>query len=88
MSAANAAETQRPALSGADRRAAEKELSAIDRKLEKLQQQILQQHEVLARHDQSDYAGLGALSAQLQAVEAEVAELETRWLELSETLEP
>lgn len=76
-----------PALAGADRRAAEKELSAIDRRLEKLQAQIAEQHEKLARHDQSDYVGLGALGDELRALEDAVADLETRWLEVSEQLE-
>jgi len=74
-------------LAGAERRAAEKELSSIDRRLEKLQAQIAQQHEKLARHDQSDYVGLGTLGDELAALEATVAELETRWLEVSEALE-
>jgi ATPase subunit of ABC transporter with duplicated ATPase domains len=76
-----------PALAGAERRAAEKELSSIDRRLEKLQSQIAEQHERLARHDQSDYVGLGTLGDELAGLEASVAELETRWLEVSEALE-
>ena len=76
-----------PALAGADRRTAEKELSSIDRRLEKLQVQIAEQHERLARHDQSDYVGLGVLGDELAGLEASVAELETRWLEVSEALE-
>ncbi|UOQ88507.1 ABC-F family ATP-binding cassette domain-containing protein [Agromyces endophyticus] len=76
-----------PALSGADRRAAEKELASIDRRLEKLQGEIARHHEQLARHDQSDYVGLGALGDELRALEASVADLETRWLEVSEILE-
>lgn len=76
-----------PALAGAERRAAEKELSSIDRRLEKLQAQIAEQHERLARHDQGDYVGLGALGDELAGLEASVAELETRWLEVSEALE-
>jgi ABC transport system ATP-binding/permease protein len=75
------------ALIGADRRAAEKEVASIDRRLEKLQTQIAEQHEKLARHDQSDYVGLGALGDELAALEASVADLETRWLEVSESLE-
>ncbi|MBM7505432.1 ABC-F family ATP-binding cassette domain-containing protein [Agromyces aurantiacus] len=74
-------------LAGADRRAAEKELASIDRRLEKLQGQIAEQHEKLARHDQSDYVGLGALGDELTALETAVADLETRWLEVSEQLE-
>lgn len=75
------------ALAGADRRTAEKELSAIDRRLEKLQAQIAEQHEKLARYDQSDYVGLGTLGDELRALEDAVADLETRWLEVSEQLE-
>jgi hypothetical protein len=74
-------------LTGAARRGAEKELSAIDRRLEKLAAEIATVHERMARHDQGDYVGLGALGDELRALEASVAELETRWLELSEALE-
>ncbi|GAA1763487.1 ABC-F family ATP-binding cassette domain-containing protein [Agromyces humatus] len=76
-----------PALGGAERRTAEKELSSIDRKLERLQAEIAEQHEKLARHDQSDYVGLGSLGDELARLEASVADLETRWLEVSENLE-
>lgn len=75
------------ALAGADRRMAEKEIAAIDRRLQKLQAQIAEQHERLARHDQSDYVGLGKLGDELSGLEAAVADLETRWLEVSEQLE-
>lgn len=75
------------ALTGADRRVAEKELASIDRRLEKLQSQIAEQHEKLARHDQSDYVGLGVLGDELSGLEAAVADLETRWLEVSEQIE-
>src|SRR5215207_6066147 len=76
-----------PALASAKRRTAEKELSSIDRRLEKLAAEIARLHERLAVHDQSDYVGLGALGDELRALEASVAELETRWLEVSESLE-
>jgi len=75
-----------PALAGAERRTAEKELSAIDRRLVKLADEIRACHERIAAHDQSDYTGLGGLSAELEAHEAEVARLEDRWLELGELL--
>ena len=84
QAAAAAASVQ---LGGADRRSAEKELSSIDRKLERLQTEIAAQHEKLARHDQSDYVGLGALGDELARLEASVVDLETRWLEVSELLE-
>jgi ATPase subunit of ABC transporter with duplicated ATPase domains len=74
-------------LAGAERRAAEKEISSIDRRLEKLAGEIARVHERLAVHHQGDYVGLGVLGDELRALEASVAELETRWLEVSETLE-
>jgi ABC transport system ATP-binding/permease protein len=76
-----------PTLAGAERRTAEKEISSIDRRLEKLAGEIARLHERLAVHDQGDYVGLGMLGDELRALEASVAELETRWLELSELLE-
>jgi len=79
--------TTTPALSGSALRAAEKELSALDRRLAKVTDQVAAKHEELARHDQSDYVGLGRLTDELRALEGEIADLETRWLELSEQLE-
>lgn len=76
-----------PALAGAERRTVEKELASIDRRLEKLQGEIARAHERLAKHDQSDYVGLGELGDDLRALETSVVDLETRWLELSEILE-
>ena len=75
-----------PKLGGAERRTAEKELSAIDRRLTKLAALIHTAHERIATHDQNDYAGLGGLSAALEEYEAEVAKLEDRWLKLGELL--
>lgn len=74
-------------LTGADRRSAEKEVAAIDRRLAKLHAEIAETHDRLAAHDQSDYAGLGAFTDALRELESSVSELETRWLELSEVLE-
>ncbi|MET0726172.1 MAG: ATP-binding cassette domain-containing protein, partial [Leifsonia sp.] len=77
----------KPQLSGADRRNTEKELASLDRRLVKYQGEIAALHEKLATADQSDYAGITALSAELQKHESTVADLETRWLEVSEALE-
>lgn len=74
------------ALSGAERRAAEKELAAVERKLERLQEQIRRDRDGLAALDQSDYQLLGVEMAKIVAFEDEVAALEERWLELSEHL--
>ena len=74
-------------LAGAERRNAEKEVSAIDRKLVKTQTEIAAAHERLAEHDQGDYTGISRLTEELQEKESAVADLETRWLELAELLE-
>ena len=73
-------------LSGADRRTAEKEMSALDRKIAKVGADRKKLLDAFAAHDQSDYAGLGALQTQLAGLEAEVEQLEERWLEVAELL--
>ncbi len=73
-------------VSGADLRATQKEISAIERKLTKLDGQIKDAQHRQSEHDQGDYEGLRALTAALGELESEVATLEERWLELSETL--
>ena len=47
---------------------------------------MAQVHARMADHDQSDYVGLRKHADDLRGLEAEVAELEDRWLELSEKL--
>ncbi len=74
-------------LSGAELRAAQKDLAAVDRRLARLAEQIEAKHHELAAFDQSDHVGLAELTRQLRALEAEVAEQEGRWLELSELVE-
>jgi ATP-binding cassette subfamily F protein uup len=75
------------ALSGAQRRAAEKELVSVDRLLARLADRIAAKHLELAEHDQSDHVALTRLTRDLRALENEVAEQETRWLELSDIVE-
>jgi ATPase subunit of ABC transporter with duplicated ATPase domains len=75
------------AISGARRRAAEKELAATDRQLARLADRIAAKHTELAEHDQSDHAALTRLTQELRVLEHEVATTESRWLELSEILE-
>jgi ABC transport system ATP-binding/permease protein len=75
------------AVSGAQRRAAEKELAAADRQLARLADRIAAKHTELAEHDQSDHVALTRLTQELRDLEDEVAATETRWLELSEVLE-
>ncbi|SLM99890.1 COG0488: ATPase components of ABC transporters with duplicated ATPase domains [Corynebacterium xerosis] len=73
-------------LSGAERRAVQKEIGAVERRLEKLSGIIDRIHQRLADHDQSDYEGLQGHTDELRQAEDEVAELEERWLELSESI--
>ena len=75
-----------PGPTGAERRTLRKELSAIERRLEKLAESVDAAHQRLADHDQSDFEGLAELSEALRKTETEVAQLEDRWLEVSEEL--
>ncbi|MGX1749125.1 ABC-F family ATP-binding cassette domain-containing protein [Glutamicibacter protophormiae] len=84
-SQSSATEQAKPAgPSGAELRAAQKELNANERKVSQLQEKIAKIHEKMAGHDQSDYEGLGKLTAQISELQDQVDELEERWLELSE----
>jgi ATP-binding cassette subfamily F protein uup len=75
------------AMSGAELRAAQKEIAAIDRRLARLADQIAAKHQELAEHDQSDHVGVTRLTQDLRDLEDDVAGLENRWLELSEVVE-
>lgn len=74
------------ALTGSAKREAEKELAALERRLEKLQNAVQREKYALADLDQSDYQKLGEEMAKISALESEITELETRWLDLSELL--
>jgi ABC-type multidrug transport system ATPase subunit len=71
----------------AERRAAEKEVQAIDRKLAKLELLRAAVHERLAQADQSNFAALTELTNELRDYDSETADLEARWLVLSSQLE-
>jgi ATPase subunit of ABC transporter with duplicated ATPase domains len=73
-------------LSGAERRTLDKELSALDRRIAKVQGQVDALHVQITEHDASDYEGLGALHAQVRTFEVELVAAEVRWLELGELL--
>ena len=75
-----------PTLSGAERRTLEKELSALERRIAKVQGQVDALHVQLAEHDVSDYSGIAALHEQVRGFEAELESAEERWLELGELL--
>lgn len=74
-------------LSGAERRTAQKEVASIERRLDKLHAEVKTLHQHMAHHDQGDYEGLQRLADNLRAVEDETAELEERWLELTDLID-
>ncbi|VBA39183.1 Energy-dependent translational throttle protein EttA [Mycobacterium innocens] len=87
-SAAPAAKPAEPQeISGAQRRAAEKELAAAERQLARLADRIAAKHTELAEHDQADHVGLARLTRELRALEDEVGATEERWLQISVVLE-
>lgn len=73
-------------LTGAQRRAIQKEAASIERRLDKLAAEVADLHRRIADHDQSDYEELQRLGDRLRAIADESAELEERWLELSEQI--
>lgn len=80
-----AAAREAASLGGARRRAAEKELSAVDRRLAKLAGELAAVDVRLAEsHDH--YARLVGLQSDRDALTTEMTGLEDRWLELSEGL--
>ncbi|GEL47292.1 ABC-F family ATP-binding cassette domain-containing protein [Cellulomonas hominis] len=76
-----------PGLDGAELRAAKKELGALERRISKLSGQIEALDRTMAEHDPADYVGLTALGKDKGALEAEVAEVEERWMALAEAVE-
>jgi len=84
---AEPARAEPQAMSGAERRAVEKELASLDRQLARLAERVAAKHLELAAHDQSDHVGLARLTRELRGLDDDVAAAEARWLELSETLE-
>lgn len=85
-SASTGGSASTPGLQGAELRAAQKEASATERRIEKLQQQIDKAKAALVDHDQADYEGLGKEMQRISALEGERDELEMRWFELTETI--
>ncbi|HWU32786.1 MAG TPA: ABC-F family ATP-binding cassette domain-containing protein, partial [Marmoricola sp.] len=65
-----------PNLTGAEERTARKELAAVERKVEKLTEEVRKIHDRMAAHDHGDYEGLGRMNDDLKAAEAEIGELE------------
>ncbi|MGW5364504.1 ABC-F family ATP-binding cassette domain-containing protein [Actinopolymorpha pittospori] len=70
----------------ADQRAAKKELAKLERQLSRLTSREAELHAAQAEHA-SDYEKLMTLDTELRGVQAEKEEVESRWLELAESLE-
>lgn len=66
---------------------ASKRISAIERKMAKLEQQKTKIEEKMAQQAGSDFAALEELNKKLQANDAESGDLEAEWMELSEFVE-
>ncbi|WP_134322497.1 ABC-F family ATP-binding cassette domain-containing protein [Cumulibacter soli] len=73
-------------LSGAQRRAAQKEVAAIERRLDKLSAEVQALHQQMAEHEQDDHEGMRRLAERSHTLDSEIAELEERWLELSDSI--
>lgn len=69
------------------KREASKRMSAIERKIAKLQDEQKQLEEQMATHNPSDFVGLNEINMQVEAVRSRIDELEMEWLEKSEIVE-
>jgi predicted nuclease with TOPRIM domain len=74
-------------LAGAELRNVQKEIAALERALTKIAAKVDATHVALADHDQSDHVGIARLTGELRKLEAELADTENRWIELSESIE-
>jgi hypothetical protein len=62
-------------------------MSAIERRLAKLEDEHGRIEEEMAAHDPSDYEGLASLNERLKATDDESAGLEAEWMELGSQVE-
>jgi ATP-binding cassette subfamily F protein uup len=78
-----ASATSAPATSAKDQRAAQKELSRIERRLDKISAQEKDLHDKMAEAS-TDYAKIAELDVRLRDLAEERGRLEEEWLELAE----
>ena len=83
----SAEDSAKPQLSGAQLRAVEKQLAAVERKMDKASAAIAAIHAEMAAHDHTDFDGLAVLGTRLQEAEQDLAAHEEQWMELSEQLD-
>lgn len=79
--------TTEPKLTGKAYHDAARRVSAIERKLAKLESQKADLEAQMASHDPSDFVGLQKLNEELQAITNESDSLEEEWMSLSEQIE-
>ncbi len=84
---ATAAATASTGLDGAALRTAQKEVAALERRIQKLTAQVDAARQRLAEHDQADYEGLAERMKHIGDQQSEIEELELRWFELTEQLD-
>jgi energy-coupling factor transporter ATP-binding protein EcfA2 len=75
-----------PKLSNARRREVKKRFDAVERKMQKLSGEPDRLAEELAAIDPTDFEALVAKQKQIDDIQAQLDELETEWLELSDQL--
>ncbi|MCH4250318.1 MAG: ABC-F family ATP-binding cassette domain-containing protein [Microbacteriaceae bacterium] len=85
--AADAPEPAHPGLGGAERHALAKRIAALERRLDRLRQDLAALDGELAAADQADFGRLQELSARRAGLSSEISEVEDAWLAASETLE-
>ena len=79
--------TQPSGLSNAERQKLKKEVSSLERKLEKRRQHLTELKDGMNDIDPTDFTALEAQQTKIDAEAAEIDDLENKWLELSDQLE-
>ncbi|GAA2524379.1 ABC-F family ATP-binding cassette domain-containing protein [Rarobacter incanus] len=74
-------------LSGADRRAAQKEAASLERRIAKLTATAGALQRTMDAHDPADYVRLSEMGAELTALRGQIDDLEEQWLTQSALLE-
>ncbi|GAB2522647.1 ABC-F family ATP-binding cassette domain-containing protein [Nocardiopsis aegyptia] len=79
-------EAKAPAVSAADRRAAQKEMQRVERRMDRVSKRESELHELMAAAA-DDYTRLAELDAEVKALAAEREQLEQTWLEQAERVD-
>ena len=79
-------DAQKPALSNQERRELKKRFDAVDRKLQKIQDEPDRLRQELTTIAPTDYEALMAKQAEITQAQKDIEDLETQWLELSDKL--